>query len=115
MSLADAKKAEYVYLEAANAYTQGRADDYIMLLRHAAALNPYDPFIAGALGEVTIQLSRDSAVIEKTLPRPCPEIRGRALRTSLLHTVCSGRRISWPKRRPDTHMGNSRPTPARPY
>ena len=65
VSLADAKKAEYVYLEAANAYTQGRADDYIMLLRHAAALNPYDPFIAGALGEVTIQLSRDSAVIEK--------------------------------------------------
>lgn len=65
VNFADAKKAEYVYLEAANAYTQGRVDDYLMLLRHAASLNPYDPFIAGALGEVTIQLSRDSGVIAK--------------------------------------------------
>lgn len=62
---ADVKKAEYIYLEAANARAEGRADDYLMLLRRAAALNPSDPYIAGALAEVNLALGGDSAAIEK--------------------------------------------------
>ncbi|MDE6310909.1 MAG: hypothetical protein K2L96_03730 [Muribaculaceae bacterium] len=45
-------KARYIYLEAAAAKTDERYDDYYMLLRRAAALDPGDPFIAGDLAEL---------------------------------------------------------------
>ena len=60
---ADIKKAEYIFLEAANARADGRHDDYFMLLRRANALNPSDPYIAGALAEVNLITDPDSAAI----------------------------------------------------
>ena len=46
---ADRRKAEYIFLEAANAYEDKRFDDYFMLLRRASLLDPADPYIAGSL------------------------------------------------------------------
>jgi len=61
----DCRKAEYLFLEAANAFTENRFDDYFMLLRRAAALDPDDPFIAGALAEITLaNSSSDSLTME---------------------------------------------------
>lgn len=57
----DAAKADYIFLEAANAQAEGKLGDYYMLLRRAAALNPEDPYIAGALAEIEIQMP-DSAL-----------------------------------------------------
>lgn len=48
----DRLKAAYIYIEAANAYADERFDDYYMLLRRAAALDPDDPFIAGEIAEM---------------------------------------------------------------
>ncbi len=63
---ADHRKAEYIFLEAANAVTEERYDDYYMLLRRAAALDSADPFIAGALAEIRIADSNsDSTVLAK--------------------------------------------------
>lgn len=63
---ADQRKAEYIFLEAANAVTEERYDDYYMLLRRAAALDSADPFIAGALAEIRIADSNsDSTVLAK--------------------------------------------------
>ncbi|MDE6564943.1 MAG: tetratricopeptide repeat protein [Muribaculaceae bacterium] len=63
---ADKRKAEYLFLEAANAYTEARYDDYFMLLRHAAALDPEDAFIAGALAEMKLANSAsDSLTMEE--------------------------------------------------
>lgn len=62
---ADRRKAEYLFLEAANAYTEARYDDYFMLLKRAAALDPSDPFIAGALAEIKLANSTsDSLTME---------------------------------------------------
>lgn len=62
---ADRRKAEYLFLEAANAYTEARYDDYFMLLNRAAALDPSDPFIAGALAEIKLANSTsDSLTME---------------------------------------------------
>ena len=55
------KKAEFIFMEASAAYSEGRLDDYYMLLRRAASLNPSDPFIAGALAEIEIDIP-DSAI-----------------------------------------------------
>ena len=38
----DADKAEVIYLEAVDAYEDGRYDDYYMLLRRARHLDPSD-------------------------------------------------------------------------
>lgn len=63
---ADRRKAEYLFLEAANAYTEARYDDYFMLLRRAAALDPEDSFIAGALAEMQLANSAsDSLTMEE--------------------------------------------------
>lgn len=62
---ADRRKAEYLFMEAANAYTEARYDDYFMLLNRAAALDPSDPFIAGALAEIKLANSTsDSLTME---------------------------------------------------
>lgn len=62
---ADRRKAEYLFMEAANAYTEARYDDYFMLLKRAAALDPSDPFIAGALAEIKLANSTsDSLTME---------------------------------------------------
>ena len=62
---ADRRKAEYLFLEAANAYTEARYDDYFMLLNRAATLDPSDPFIAGALAEIKLANSTsDSLTME---------------------------------------------------
>lgn len=45
-------KAAYIYVEAANAFTEERYDDYYMLLRRARTLAPDDPFIAGEIAEM---------------------------------------------------------------
>lgn len=63
-----AKKAEYIFLEASAAYSEGRLDDYYMLLRRASALSPVDPFIAGALAEIEIDIP-DSLTSEKAYAR----------------------------------------------
>lgn len=63
-----ARKADYIFLEASAAYSDGRLDDYYMLLRRAAALNPTDPFIAGALAEIEIEIP-DSATSENAYSR----------------------------------------------
>lgn len=47
-------KAEYIFLEAADAYESERYDDYYMLLRRAHALDPSDVYIAGAMGEIEL-------------------------------------------------------------
>ncbi len=51
VSEADIRKAEYLYLEAANANEEGRYDDNLMLLRRAVQLKPGDPFMEAALAE----------------------------------------------------------------
>lgn len=62
---ADKRKAEYIFLEAAEASVEGRFDDYMMLLRRAAQLDPSDPYIQGALAEVAIlDRTSDSAILE---------------------------------------------------
>ena len=48
------RKADYIFMEAATARAEGRNDDRLMLLRRAAALQPDDPFITGALAEDVI-------------------------------------------------------------
>ncbi len=53
---ADQIKAEYIFLEAANARNSHSLDDYYMMLRRAASLAPEDPYIRGALAEVDILL-----------------------------------------------------------
>lgn len=61
----DRRKAEYIFLEAANAFTENRFDDYYMLLRRASSLDPADPFIAGALAEIQLaNNTADSSTIE---------------------------------------------------
>ncbi len=61
---ANIKKAEYIYLEAANARSENRLDDYYMLLRRASALNPSDPYIAASLAEVEAPIVRDSIQLQ---------------------------------------------------
>lgn len=63
---ADRRKAEYIFLEATNAFTESRFDDYYMLLRRAADLDPTDPFIAGSLAEISLaNSSNDSTALEE--------------------------------------------------
>lgn len=69
VSDADAKKAEYIYLEATNALTEGKVDDYYMLLRRASALTPDDPYIAGAMAEAELTMTNDSLLIEDAYVR----------------------------------------------
>ena len=58
----DADKAEVIYLEAVDAYEDGRYDDYYMLLRRARHLDPSDPYINGEIAELkTISPLTDSA------------------------------------------------------
>lgn len=40
-------KADYIFLEAQSAYSEGELDKYILLIERAYALNPKDPDIAG--------------------------------------------------------------------
>ncbi len=47
-------KAEYLFLEAANARNAGRYDDCYMLLREAYRLAPSDPYIAASYGEMEL-------------------------------------------------------------
>lgn len=54
---ANARKAEYIFLEATNAHNSERYSDYYMLLRHARRLCPDDPYIAGSLAELEILTS----------------------------------------------------------
>ena len=59
-------KAEYIFLEAANAQTSDRYDDYYMLLRQAHRLAPDDPYITASLAELELALpSTDSIGREK--------------------------------------------------
>lgn len=55
-SEADIRKAQYVYMEAAAAAVDGRYDDCVMLLSHAASLNPNDANIRGDLASYLIVL-----------------------------------------------------------
>lgn len=59
---AAADKAEYIYLEAVDAYEDQRYDDYYMLLRRARALDPADPYIRAEIAELqSISPLTDSA------------------------------------------------------
>ncbi|MBD5232896.1 MAG: tetratricopeptide repeat protein [Bacteroidales bacterium] len=69
VDVAAEKKAEYIFLEAANARSEERADDYMMLLRRAYSLNPTDPYIGGALAEIQLSLGVDSATAEDAYER----------------------------------------------
>ena len=64
-SEADFKKAEALFLEAAAAEDEGRLDDSYMLLRRAAALNPGDPYIKGALAEFVINLPTADSLMKE--------------------------------------------------
>lgn len=60
-------KADYIFLEAADAFSDGRLDDYYYLLRRAAALAPSDTFIAAKLAEIEIHLpGADSLMQQKS-------------------------------------------------
>lgn len=60
------RKAEYIFLEAANARADERYDDMYMLLRHAKRLSPDDPYIDAALGEIELVLpGADSVTLER--------------------------------------------------
>ena len=86
---ADIKKSDYIYIETSRAYNEGRFDDYIMLMRRAKALSPDDPYIAGDLAEIEMQISRDSLLLEnayRSLRR-----RFDADPAGILHTVYQGR------------------------
>ncbi len=50
----NALKAEYLFLESANAQNNDRYDDYYMLLRQAHRLAPDDPYISASLAEIDI-------------------------------------------------------------
>lgn len=57
-------KTDYIFLEAQDAFDDGRIDDYYFLMRRAAALAPSDTFIAGRLAEVSLLMpTSDSAVV----------------------------------------------------
>ncbi|MDE6207145.1 MAG: tetratricopeptide repeat protein [Muribaculaceae bacterium] len=59
------RKAEYIFLEAAS-LNDSALGNYYMLLRHAQALNPSDPFIAGRVAEIELYLPTiDSARTEE--------------------------------------------------
>lgn len=55
-SEADIRKAQYIFMEAGSAAADGRYDDCLMLLSHAAALDPTDPNIRGELASYLIIL-----------------------------------------------------------
>lgn len=58
-------KIDYLYLEATTRGNEGSLDDMYMLLRHAAAVDPSDPYVAGRLAELSILTSNpDSLLIE---------------------------------------------------
>ncbi len=63
---ADRRKAEYVFLEAANAYEDRRFDDYFYLLRRASALAPEDTFIAAKIAEMQFQMPSDSITRQRS-------------------------------------------------
>lgn len=59
-------KAEYIFLEAANARANENIDDYYMLLRHANRLAPDDPYIRASLAEVELAVpGTDSIGLER--------------------------------------------------
>ncbi len=61
------RKADYIYLEAVNAYEDNRFDDYFNLLRHALTLEPRDPYIRGAIAEIEIMNpNSDSTIMEES-------------------------------------------------
>lgn len=62
----DVRKAEYIFLESAIYNDNEHLTDYYMLLRRAAALNPGDVYLRGALAEVELKMPMDSARLERT-------------------------------------------------
>lgn len=64
---ANRRKADYIFMEAASAMADQRADDYLMLLRRAAALAPDDPFIMGSMAEAVVSNGalRDQALMNE--------------------------------------------------
>ena len=64
---ANRRKADYIFMEAAAAMSDERADDYLMLLRRAAALAPDDPFILGSMAEAVYSNNslRDQALLKE--------------------------------------------------
>lgn len=62
---ADSRKADYIFLEASQAFEDNRFDDYFYLLRRAQTLLPNDTFIAARIAEIQLQLTADSATTEK--------------------------------------------------
>ena len=61
----DARKADYIFIEATNALNEDRIDDAYMLYRRAYRLNPADKEIASAYALMTLSQSRDSAEEER--------------------------------------------------
>lgn len=60
------RKAAAIYLEAVDAAEDNRPDDAFMLLRHAAALDPDDPYIAATLAEYRLMAGTpDSMTIDE--------------------------------------------------
>lgn len=61
------KKADYLFMEAASAYNRGDYEQSYLLLRHANAIQPADPYIAGKLAEMDLALpTADSATVERS-------------------------------------------------
>lgn len=65
-SSADNPKTDFIFLEAQNAFEEGRIDDYYFLMRRAAALAPNDTFIAGKLAEINLLMpTSDSTILRE--------------------------------------------------
>lgn len=69
----DVRKADYIFMEAANAE---RIDDAYYLLRRAHALNPADTFIAAKIAEIELMLPGTDSVVQE---RSYKAIRNRYL------------------------------------
>lgn len=56
----DRSKAEYIFLEASQAFEENRLDDYYYLLRRASELVPNDTFTSARIAELQLQMPGDS-------------------------------------------------------
>lgn len=64
-SAAATDKADYIFLEAAAAFTDERYDDYYYLLRRAAQLNPADTFTAAKIAELELLMPTSDSIMRQ--------------------------------------------------
>jgi tetratricopeptide (TPR) repeat protein len=59
------RKADYVFLQSADALSDNRTDDYTALVRYANRLAPNDINIAAELGGIVLSSTKDSAEVQR--------------------------------------------------